>query len=65
MGNYEEALSDFNHAIELSPDNAGCYMNRADLYEKIGQTEQAKTDYKRAVGLDSKYIKAVPRKYQY
>ena len=41
MGLYELALLDNKEAIRLCPDNAGYYMLRAILYEKLGNSKEA------------------------
>ena len=43
MGRYEQALTDFNHAIELEPHDWYLYY-RALLYQKMGQAGQAEAD---------------------
>jgi protein O-mannosyl-transferase len=50
-GKTNDALDDFNHAIELSPGYVPAYANRGDLFNKLGRYEEAMTDLNRAVAL--------------
>ena len=50
---YEEALNDYDEAIELDPDNSYCYCNRGIAYEKMGEYQEAINDYNKAIELDS------------
>jgi DNA-directed RNA polymerase subunit M/transcription elongation factor TFIIS len=45
--NPSQALSDFNQAMELAPEKAqaGLLKQRADLYDKLGMTEDAARDH--------------------
>jgi Flp pilus assembly protein TadD len=49
---YEEALADFDKAIELQPDNATAYKGRGSLYEFLGEYGLADADYARAAELE-------------
>jgi TonB family protein len=48
---YEEALKDFNKAIELRPENELNYTDRAQTYDKLGKTDLAAADRKKAAEL--------------
>ncbi len=48
----EQALADYNRAIELDPQSAKAYLNRGTTYSDLGQAEQALADYNRAIELD-------------
>ena len=50
-GSLDKALEYANTAIEAAPDYAGCYTNRAIVYEKLGDLEAAKADLLKAKGL--------------
>lgn len=51
LGNYKEALTDYNEAIKL--DSIGDYlMSRGLLYNKIGKETLAKRDFSAAVALE-------------
>lgn len=51
---YTRAIKDYTQAIRLKPDYALAYRNRAVVYEKIGLTERAKADRKKAEKLNQK-----------
>lgn len=42
---YDEALQDFSTCIDLQPENAFYYMERAQLHEGLGHTLEARSDY--------------------
>ena len=44
--NYQNALEDFSHAIELKNDFAEAYFNRANAYSKLNEDEKACLDMK-------------------
>jgi len=48
LGQYDLALADFSQCIKLRPGLASSYYFRAQIEEKIGKTEEAKADRKRA-----------------
>jgi len=41
---YEETIKDFTKAIEINPEFMNFYKQRAELYEKISESELAKQD---------------------
>src|SRR4030095_995727 len=49
---FEEALSDFNKAIELDPKNAQAYINRGIVQSGLGSAPGAEADFTRASDLD-------------
>ncbi|MEH2234849.1 tetratricopeptide repeat protein [Nostoc sp.] len=51
-GNYEEAVKDFNQAIELDPKNALAYNRRGNAYYRLGDYEQAQADSSQAIALN-------------
>ncbi len=53
-GQYDEALKVFNSAIELKPNYAIAYYNRAIVYNKLGDHKQAESDLKEACYLGHK-----------
>lgn len=53
MERYDEALVQFNQAIEADPDFGATYANRGILHDRMGHYEQALADYRRAIELDS------------
>ncbi len=50
IGNYDQAIKDFNKAIELNPNYATAYANRAHTYRKLGITSLAEADEKKGCG---------------
>ena len=44
-GNYNQAISDFNKAIELNPNCADAYVGRATAYKEFGHRKKAVDDY--------------------
>jgi tetratricopeptide (TPR) repeat protein len=58
QGNYAQAISDLNKAIEINPKYAEAYANRGDVYFSEGNFSQAISDYTKAIGIDPKNAKA-------
>ena len=48
MGRWQDALADYNKAIELYPDFAKAYMNRAYVENMLGLKRASKADYETA-----------------
>jgi tetratricopeptide (TPR) repeat protein len=55
---YDCQLKNYGKAVELMPDNAVSYYNRAIVYDEKGDYELAVKDYTKAITLDPKYINA-------
>lgn len=53
-GLFEEAIMEFDTAIEDKPDNAVAYYNRAVVNSKLGKQKQARSDLKKASSLGHK-----------
>ena len=51
-GKSEEALSNFELAIEKDPGNAALWYNRAYIYDQMGNFERAENDYKKTLEID-------------
>ncbi|XP_050727105.1 tetratricopeptide repeat protein 36-like [Eriocheir sinensis] len=51
VGNVEEAMTSFNKAIELAPQRASSFNNRAQAFRLMGKVEEAMTDLDTAVRL--------------
>jgi tetratricopeptide (TPR) repeat protein len=49
---YEKALTDYDQAIQLDPNNAYAFYNRGITYHKLDQYEKALADFDRAIKLD-------------
>ncbi len=51
-GELNEALADFNAAIEIDEDLAEAYVNRGNTWFYASEYERAMTDYEKALALD-------------
>lgn len=51
-GQYDQAIKDYNKAIEIDPGNAVAYINRGFAYRNKGQYDQAIKDYTKAIEID-------------
>jgi tetratricopeptide (TPR) repeat protein len=58
LGDYDPAMDDFNHVIELDPQNAEAYYARGSIYGVFQQDyEAAFADFDRAIALDPDFPK--------
>ena len=55
LGQYEEAISDYNAAIQLRPDYVHAYYNRGLAKVQLGQYEEAISDYDTTIDLKSDF----------
>jgi Tfp pilus assembly protein PilF len=51
-GQYDQAISDFNKAIEINPRYVKAYNNRGIIYRLKGQYEQAISDFNKAIEIN-------------
>jgi tetratricopeptide (TPR) repeat protein len=51
-GLHDQAISDYNQALALKPDDAEAYFNRGDTFEKLGRRDEAIADYRSALNYD-------------
>ena len=58
QGKYEQAIGNFNKAIELNPKYANAYYNRGVAYYSKGEYDKAIADYTKAIELNPKFAKA-------
>lgn len=58
---FSEAVTEYTRAIELNPNNAVYFCNRAAAYSKLDQHTAAIVDCKQAIALDPSYGKAYGR----
>jgi protein O-mannosyl-transferase len=52
---FDQAMRDFNQAINLKPNFARAYFNRGSLYHKMNRPEPAIADFNHAIKLDARY----------
>jgi hypothetical protein len=55
LGNYRQAIEDYDRAIEIKPDYANAYYNRGHAYQGLGNYRQAIEDYGRAIEIKPDY----------
>ncbi|MEG4632500.1 tetratricopeptide repeat protein [Microcoleus sp. AR_TQ3_B6] len=58
LGKLESALDCFNRTLKvgiLPPNDAITYLNRGDVYERMGSKEKAKADFRQAANLFKKH----------
>jgi protein O-mannosyl-transferase len=56
LGQYQQAIEDFNEAIRFVPDCMQFYNNRGVAYANLGLYQRAIEDYKEAIRLTPNYI---------
>ena len=61
MGLDDHAISAYNHAIGLNPNEAKCYFNLGALHERKGNTDAAVKCFASALDQDASYTKAANR----
>jgi len=57
-GEYDEAVAEFQAAIELEPDDAGAHRNLGTAYLEQGKYEEAAAAYEKAIELDPDFGEA-------
>jgi tetratricopeptide (TPR) repeat protein len=55
LGNYKQAIEDYNRAIETNPELAVAYNDRGAAYDKLGDRVQAVSDFDRAIEIRPEY----------
>ncbi|WP_293149786.1 tetratricopeptide repeat protein [Okeania sp. SIO2C9] len=60
--NYQLALAEFNHAIDIDKSNSDAYIYRGDVKEKLEDYQGAIDDYNQAIKLDATHPKAYYRR---
>jgi tetratricopeptide (TPR) repeat protein len=58
QGQYDQAITDYNKAIEINPRYAEAYNNRGGTYSQIGQYDQAISDCTKAIEINPRYADA-------
>lgn len=54
-GNYQEAVREFERAVETEPTNDDAFRGLAGAYEQLGKLEEAENTYRRAIELRPHY----------
>ncbi|WP_228060151.1 tetratricopeptide repeat protein [Plectonema radiosum] len=62
MGNYEDALKDFDRAIEIDPNNKRAIAHRGITYRFMKRNEDALQDFDRAIEIDPDYTWAIAQR---
>lgn len=55
LGDVDKAISDYNKAIELTPDDAQIYAYRGQAFYQIAEYEKAMADYNQALTRDNDF----------
>ena len=58
QGRHDEALAEFQRAIELEPENAAAHRNLGSTYGEQGKWEEAAASYEKAIELDPDFGEA-------
>ena len=56
QGRLDEAILDYDRAIQINPDHAAIYYNRGIIYYRQGKLDEAFSDYNKAIQIDSDYV---------
>lgn len=59
LGQYDQALQDFNRAVQLDPENATVFYHRGLTLTKLNHYEDAIQDFNLAIQLDQEYEYAI------
>ena len=59
LGRYDEALADYNRALELRPDYTEALNNRGNTYHELERYNEALADYNQALELRQEYVEAL------
>jgi Flp pilus assembly protein TadD len=58
LNEFQQAITDYDQAIEINPKNAKAFYNRGIAYSDLGEFQQAITDYDQAIQLNPKFAEA-------
>lgn len=61
-GRYEEAITNYNQAIELAPNNDDAWHDRGSTLSRLGRYEEALTNYNQAIKLNPKEVAGIANK---
>ncbi len=56
---WRNSLAVFDHALEVTSDNATIYCNRGHVYGRLGKLKEAVEDYDRAIAINPRYVEAL------
>jgi tetratricopeptide (TPR) repeat protein len=62
LGQSERAMAEFEQSINLCPENAWVYHNRAQVYDRAGNGEQAISDYEKALAKNGPSLNPIRKK---
>jgi Tfp pilus assembly protein PilF len=57
-GKYDDAIAEYDKAIEINPNVAIAYTNRGLAYGRKGEVDRAIADYTKAIALDPNFVLA-------
>jgi len=57
-GQWDEAIADYNKAIEINPKYPEAYSNRGVAYDNKGQYDKAISDYTKAIEINPRLVEA-------
>jgi len=55
-GKYEQAVAEFQKALQLEPTSDAAYSGLAAAYERLGKPEEAEKNYRQAIAQRPKYV---------
>lgn len=58
LGRHQQALTDFNHAIDLGMEEADAYLSRAITYRRLDLPEMSLRDFGRVIQIDPRNVAA-------
>lgn len=58
LGRYQEAINDYDRAIEIDQNDPGLYYNRGNSYKKLGHDKKAIENYNNSIRINPKYAEA-------
>ncbi len=61
-GQYDEAILNYNKALEINPRYALAYYNRGNAYDEKGQYDQAISDFTKALEINPRFGEAYIRR---
>ena len=56
LNKYDEAIANFNKALEINPDYESCYHNRAFCYDQLKDFDKAIEDYTKVIEMKPHFL---------